>query len=111
MTTDIYTAKIGIHDPDELNVTRQSGNTVFAPSWEMVNAYKRGEISQNTYTEKYWVLMVESMIEHPKEWNALAERNRIVLTCYCRSGTFCHRVLLAQLLEEVRQIGVYKGEL
>jgi len=111
MATDIYTAKIGINDPDELNVTRQSGNPVFAPSWELVKGYKRGDITQAQYTEKYWVLMIESMMEHPNEWNALVNRSRIVLTCYCRSGVFCHRVLLAQLLEGVRQIGVYKGEL
>ena len=107
---EIWTAKIGCYDTDELNISRKSGNLAFAPTTDLMVWYQQGDISQALYTDVYLKCMAQSRVANREEWDKLTKRKRVVLTCYCRAGVFCHRVLLAEYLERLG-LGVYKGEL
>ena len=107
---EIWTAQIGCYDPDELNISRKSGNLAFAPTQDLMVGYKLGEISEAFYTDVYLKCMAQSRIDNPEDWERLKNQEKVVLTCYCRPGTFCHRVLLAQFLEK-HGFGIYKGEI
>lgn len=63
----------------------------FAPTWEMVMAYKRHALSEKAYAEAYW----EILRRVPEEtWHALAKHRIVWLGCYCRDEWFCHTHLL-----------------
>ena len=75
---------------------KSGGNSPFKPTWELV--------------------MRESYKTRQAEWiDFLTGQNRAVIACYCQSGKFCHRYILAELLEKVatsRNIPfTYAGEL
>lgn len=97
---EVWTACNGYRGEDKLNITVKSGDKTFAPEWDMVMQHKQRKISDEEYIKKYVTLMRESLKEHPQKWKNLINRERIVLTCYCEEGKFCHRVLLAKMLEK-----------
>lgn len=96
----VHTARIGCRDPDRLDVTRKGGS-VFAPSWPLLMAAKRGQVSSSEYTERYTAEMRESYRLHRGAWDELLGRPRVVLCCYCTDPLRCHRTLLAKLLAKV----------
>jgi len=106
---EVYTANTDYIDPDELDVTVKTGNPTFAPTWDMVRMYKDGELSKALYTSIYEDLMVKSYWDNPEEWKALLAKDRVVLKCYCRPYTFCHRTLLGNILQ--RMGATFKGEI
>ncbi len=106
---DIYTSRVGVDDKDALDITVKSGDKVFAPTWDMVMGYKNGKIDEDEYRESYVSMMRDSYIENTYRWLELLDRNRVVLQCYCSIGSFCHRYILAELLEECG--GNYIGKL
>jgi len=82
---------------------------IFAPTWELVNDYKSGKISEDIYTKLYLKLINRRwsiITEHTK--NKLSDMNAI-LVCYCPSGTFCHRYIAADFLVK-NMNAVYYGE-
>lgn len=93
-----------------LDITVKSGLKLFAPTWEMVRAFKNGTLSEEEYTEQYKALMRQSYKEHKGTWGRVLIDNRnstLVLCCYCKKGDFCHRHILADILETLaKDIGV-----
>lgn len=86
-----------------LDTTVKSGNPAFAPSWEMVLGSKSGQLSNEAYTQQYLALMRQSFLSNRGEWEALVQHEQLALACYCTTGAFCHRVILAPLVQKYLQ--------
>jgi len=107
MELHIYTAQIGKYKgPDAYDVTVKSGDINFAPTWDIVQAWKAGEISWDTYSQRYRELMLNSYKRNKRAWHEILEKGVLTLLCYCRAGDHCHRYLLADFL---RKLGEKKG--
>lgn len=118
--TKIYTIQISVaeklgltQDPCYLDITVKA-DSIFAPTWEMVMGYKEGKITDEEYTRQYHQII-------KKRWSGgsyeegkillkefMEPKERIILACYCRANTFCHRYLLKDIL--VKQGAEYGGE-
>lgn len=81
-----------------LDITVKSGDLTFAPQWEYLMAYKRGELSWTGYIEHYLADMHLSQQRHPERWRELLAMDDVALACYCPPGQNCHRHVLADLL-------------
>lgn len=110
----IYTAQMRVSVTDELDITIKSASTVvgkaLAPTWEMVNGYKSGAMSEAEYRQLYVRLLRERY-----KWdkhkhaihNALKTQRSITLKCYCPADTFCHRLIAKDVLMRIGEhIGV-----
>jgi uncharacterized protein YeaO (DUF488 family) len=107
MELHLYTAQISKYNgPDAFDITVKSGDRTFAPTWDLVQAWKSGKIDWETYAQRYRQLMLESYRQHPSAWYELLHRGIVTLLCYCRSGEHCHRYLLADFL---RKLGEKEG--
>src|SRR4030042_3508322 len=108
MELHIYTAQIGKYKgPDVYDVTVKSGDINFAPTWDIVRAWKAGEISWETYSQHYRELMLRSYKRNQRAWHELLDKGVLTLLCYCRAGDHCHRYLLAEFLSKLgEKIGV-----
>ncbi|MBZ0158491.1 MAG: DUF488 domain-containing protein [Alphaproteobacteria bacterium] len=103
----LFTAQIGKYrGPDAFDVTVKSGNPAFAPTWDLVRAWKSGKIDWDIYTQRYRQLMLQSYRKDPGLWHELLHRGIVTLLCYCRAGEQCHRYLLANFL---RKLGEREG--
>lgn len=117
MALEVWTARISTRDPDALNVTRKSGDPVFAPSWPLLrtaldrrrSGLPKTEADWKTYAAAYLREMAASYDAHRGQWEALLGRPRVVLTCYCTDPNRCHRRILARVL--VKLGAVDRGEL
>jgi hypothetical protein len=103
MAVQVYTGQLGRYrGPDGLDITLKSSRGLgraFAPtSWQMVLGVKRGAVSEAQYRAWYLHLLRSSYRTHPTAWHQLLAMPQVVLLCYCRAGTFCHRHLLAEVL-------------
>lgn len=106
MTLVVWTARISTRDPDALNITRKSGDPVFAPSWPLLKTaldrrkagLPKTEADWKTYAASYLREMAVSYDAHRAHWDALLARQRVVLTCYCTDPNRCHRRILARVL-------------
>jgi hypothetical protein len=103
----ITTARLGDALPQEflaLNVTRKSGMQTLAPPWTIVRGVKTGRISRAAYEAIYRQLMLRSQQEQPDVWAGMIEEGAkgkiLCLQCYCRRGAFCHRHILAKMVQE-----------
>jgi uncharacterized protein YeaO (DUF488 family) len=112
----IFTAQMSKYKnkADALDITVKSGDKNFAPSWEIVSGWKKGEISWEEYTRQYIEMMRASYRRDPEHWHALLRRNEITLLCYCPAGENCHRFILVELLQKLgKKLGIeveYGGE-
>ena len=104
----VYTSQFRYSGPRRLDITAR-GSDLFAPPWELVTAYKNGHVSEIEYEKVYREMMRKSYIEFKEGWNRLLEADWTVLVCYCKTDTFCHRLLLADYLEKLG--AEYKGEI
>ncbi len=112
----IYTVQISkarqleiIADPRFLDITVKSGDKTFAPKWEMVMNYKQGRITEEDYAREYYSMMRESYRNNRQGWDEVLSMEEVVLACYCRQDSFCHRYLHKDMLvkcggEHVREI-------
>lgn len=108
MELHLYTAQIGKYKgPDAYDVTVKSGDINFAPTWDIVQAWKAGEINWDTYTQRYRELMLSSYKRNQRVWHEILEKGVLTLLCYCRAEDHCHRYLLADFLIKLgEKIGV-----
>lgn len=83
---------------DFIDTTVKGGSQAFGPSWDMVLGHKAGTLSDEQYTEQYVQRMRASVREHGAAWNELGQHDKIALACFCRTGAFCHRHLLAGMV-------------
>lgn len=108
----VWTAQYSYRGPDRLDITVKGKDPIgsaFAPTWDMVMKYKKGRMSEAEYRERYIELLRDSYKTRPGAWQNLMTRPEVTLVCFCRSGDFCHRVLLAELMKA--HFGfTYKGE-
>lgn len=115
---NVYTARIDSRDPDRLDVTRLSGKdgAFLAPSWAIlrpaiaarreaqawVKAGNEGVgvsiecAAWDVYEPAYLAEMRTSYVRHRARWDALLQRERVVLLCFCPMRIHCHRGLLAE---------------
>jgi len=97
-----------------LNVTVKSGDKVFAPTWDLVNMYKQGNMSEEEYYVEYSKIIAASQRLHKDRWLEVLNMGSVTLACYCPRDTFCHRVILAvKLIKFGQKHGVdvvYEGE-
>lgn len=98
-----------------LDITAKSGVPAFAPDWESLMAYKRGEVGPAEYAERYYHKVIPTVSQYPHQWERFLHKPRLALACYCKSGDFCHRHLFASLLvtylqQQGRQVN-FLGEL
>lgn len=83
-----------------------------APSWELLRAYKNGQVDEDGYVEWYLRLLTERKLVPQQVADTLDEGS--VLLCYEKLGDFCHRYIVAEWLEagadvEVTELGVDKS--
>lgn len=83
-----------------LDITVKSGDKTFAPTWKMVMGLKNGEITREQYIEEYTEMMRKSYKENRDRWEEVLGLDEVVLACYCKPDQFCHRVLLAKMMEK-----------
>jgi len=114
---NIYTAQYRYNGPDRLDITvkgNQYPGKILAPTWEMVQGYKKQTLNQWDYTIKYFSLITARAWETPAVFRSslrdiATQRPEITLVCFCPAGEFCHRILAARMLEEMG-FGRYVGE-
>jgi hypothetical protein len=96
-----------------------AGNGAFAPSKEMVLAYKAGDLPAGEYVDLYRERLALSQQNEPEKWKSLlADPAPLVVACYCAEGTFCHRHPFVDVLEEyagdnrtlISRMGEFKKE-
>ncbi|WP_363321032.1 DUF488 family protein [Desulfobacula sp.] len=56
----------------------------------------------------YRKLMQNSYLEHRNIWDEILSRDEVTLVCFCKTGSDCHRYLLAEYLEKLG--AEYMGE-
>ena len=105
----VYTSQYRYSGPRRLDITAIKGSDLFRPNWEMVSAYKSGSMTEKQYEEIYHEMMQKSYKEYREGWERLLSCDWVVLVCFCRADTFCHRYLLAEYLEKCGAI--YEGEI
>lgn len=93
-----------------LDTTVKSGCWQVAPSWEIVLGVKRGEITQEEYTRRYYEMLEYNLSRDPVFFHNLMQEEVVALGCYCRKGAFCHRLLLVEFLKRHTDVE-YLGEL
>ena len=90
-----------------LDVTVKSArpeDRVFAPTWDLVMASKRGQITWDQYRQAYLGLLRARWDQDPGAKARLravalqAVAQDVTLACYCASHERCHRSVLAVLL-------------
>lgn len=98
----VRTGRINSPRLDKLDTTIKSGvgfGKQFAPTWDLVMRHKRGEISDQEYTDGYLILMRERYAINRQMWHRwIRDTESVTLCCYCASGKFCHRHILADVV-------------
>lgn len=107
----VYTSTNRYRELDALDVTVHGQDDIgktFAPTWWMVNSYHAGNLDIVEFKSDYIDLVMSRLEEDMISLEYLSNLHHVTLTCYCASGEFCHRIILAAFLE---QFGAeYKGE-
>jgi uncharacterized protein YeaO (DUF488 family) len=98
-----------------LDTTVRTGDKCFAPSWDMVLGVKSGELTEDEYTKLYKRKMLDSIKTNPSRWAEVLKMESVAVACYCTNGAFCHRYILAEILQQLcrhNHIGcIMEGEL
>lgn len=97
----VYTAQYGYRGDARLDITVKSGDKTFAPTWDIVMAYKDGRLTQEEYTEMYHAWMRGSYRNNRQRWKEVLAMDKVVLVCFCAKDSFCHRLLLARILQKL----------
>jgi hypothetical protein len=91
-----------------LNTTVKSGTglgAVFAPTWTMVMASKRDEITWDEYRNQYTALMRKRYQANPSAFLEALSSDELIVCCYCKdthaTTKHCHRYILVEILENV----------
>jgi len=113
----IYTIQVSVarslkltKDPRYLDITVKSGDKAFAPTWKMVMGTREGRISQEEYTRQYYDLMRQSYRQNKGRWDEILAADEVILACYCRADSFCHRYLLKDMLVKLGAVYVREIE-
>lgn len=98
-----------------LDSTTKTGDKVFAPGWDIVLGIKDGSITEEQYRLAYTDRMRQSYRTNKEHWLSVLKQPSVVIGCYCKAHTFCHRYLLVEFFHAIaKQEGIecrYAGEL
>ncbi|MCY1349219.1 hypothetical protein D9M68_18260 [compost metagenome] len=95
-------------DIEVFDITVKSGFEPFAPEPSVLWAYKRGEVSDELYTELYLKRLREQFRASPEVFESFLQRpGPIAASCYCTAGKFCHRHLFVQFILELAEDNGY----
>lgn len=100
-------------DPDYIDVTIKSASGIgsyFAPTWGLVSSYKQGNITPEQYKQVYLAKLRSLYRKHKQVFIDLLKRDEVILACYCRPGTFCHRKVLVEVLLAVAKANGISAE-
>jgi len=107
----VYTAQYRYPGENRLDITVKGKDPigkVFAPTWDMVKAFKKTG-NEQAYIHAYHQLILKSFQYNKVIWNQVLAMDKVVFVCFCPSDGFCHRFLLANYFN---QLGAwYGGEL
>ena len=81
------------------------------PTWGIVSAHKNKKISDIQYTERY--LADTNFTAVKAKLDAIQEAHKdkdIILLCYEKTGTFCHRHILAEKLNKDYGLNIKEWE-
>ncbi|TFH08233.1 MAG: hypothetical protein E4H14_06820 [Candidatus Thorarchaeota archaeon] len=99
-----YYARSGNH-PDAIAISAKAPQfyrgkfySPLAPTWDLLRAYKSGEIDERGYTEWYLRLLIKDRKLTPEKVVDDLKDGSIML-CYEGPGKFCHRHIVAEWLE------------
>ena len=81
-----------------VDITAKSGIKAFAPEWENLMAYKRGEMDMTEYSQRYLHKLIVNFERDRQKWENITRERTFAVACYCRPGDFCHRHLFTCLL-------------
>lgn len=70
-----------------------------APTWDLLRAYKSGQVDERGYTEWYLRLLNKERKLTPQQVVDELEDGSILL-CYEGPGKFCHRHIVAEWIEK-----------
>ena len=85
-----------------------------APSWELLNGYKKGIITSGEYASKYWQMLSSKDIKillDEKLIHLTPEEKGIVLLCYEKNPEDCHRSILASYCKEKYNMNIEEYDL
>ncbi len=108
----IYTSQYRYSGERRLDITAKKGSELFRPTFEMVMEFKasrQDQTARDKYEKIYNGMMRDTYAEFRSGWERLLKADWVVLVCFCRRDTFCHRYLLADYL--VKCGAIYKGEI
>jgi len=112
---DIYTAQYRYNGPDRLDITVSKRNNTwgraFAPTRDIVMGHKNGTLSDKGYTEQYHAMMNTSIKLNVVNWHHLLTLKRVTFVCFCPPDKFCHRVILANIVQVLSPDNKYHGEI
>lgn len=71
-----------------------------APSKDILDDYKSSKVTEEEYRTRYLDLLL-NRAESLGDWCDYFKNNEVVLLCYEGRDKFCHRHILAELLEDI----------
>ena len=71
---------------------------LLAPTWDLVDAWKKKQITEAEYTQTY-IQLITSRVNVENILQAFSCNDDMYLLCYESPGQFCHRRVLAELIE------------
>jgi uncharacterized protein YeaO (DUF488 family) len=86
-----------------VDTTAKTGKFFLAPTWDMVMAYKNGQMPMDEYSRRYKDRMLQMFNQYRPEWEEVLAIPEMALGCYCAPGAFCHRHLLKAIFETICQ--------
>jgi hypothetical protein len=111
---DIYTIaipqwrKAKANSVELFDITVKSGFEPFAPEASVLWAYKRGEVSDDQYTELYLTRLRALFRASPEVFEEFLSRpGPIAVACYCTAGKFCHRHIFLAFIREIAEDNNY----
>lgn len=91
-----------VQGPDVfMDITVKSGFKPFAPTWDMLMAFRADEMSEEHYQVRYVELLIERILNNLPYYRQLLidaqnDGGAIVMACYCKAGDFCHRYIFVE---------------
>lgn len=91
-----------------IDITVKSGIATFAPEPSVLWAYKRGEVSDDLYTQLYLErLKQQCRTSHEVFESFLLNEGEVCVACYCAHGKFCHRHIFVPFMIDLAEDNGY----
>jgi uncharacterized protein YeaO (DUF488 family) len=103
-TLKVWTSRYGYSGPDRLDITVKGKDPLgkyFAPTWPMVQSYIKGRLTEKYYEKQYRDMMLLSYANNLDKWRHVFNMGEVTFVCFCKPGSFCHRYILRDFLNEL----------